>query len=243
MNQNEILQQFEKLSGIYIILNKLTQKIYIGESLDIKNRWTQHLEKLENGMHENPDIQQDYNKYGSEGFECKILQIHVDRNVISTKAKIIILENWWINYFSNKKYTLYNKFPTLENILKNDTYIGNNEKLNYLICKSVKKFVKYHILVVDGFPYIANTKTEQDKKITQSKLLKLLKENNTLSSDYTLSKMQSLFVKLGIYKQVGVKEYAPAEKFKDLIFTKDNHHIQVKNEAIELIEDLIVNNQ
>ena len=40
-------------TGIYSITNKLNNKKYIGQSLDIKSRWRQHIGELKKNNHAN----------------------------------------------------------------------------------------------------------------------------------------------------------------------------------------------
>lgn len=54
-----------KLSGIYKIQSKIKPyKYYIGSSIDINNRWTEHLKKLRKNKHHSKKLQNHYNKYG-----------------------------------------------------------------------------------------------------------------------------------------------------------------------------------
>lgn len=62
------------LTGIYIIKNIINEKVYIGQSLDIHNRWIQHRSRLKCGCHENKHLQSAYNLYGKDAFEYSIIE-------------------------------------------------------------------------------------------------------------------------------------------------------------------------
>ena len=53
--------------GIYAII--INDKYYIGQSVNIKQRWQRHRKELKLGTHENKHLQNAYNKYGNPKFE------------------------------------------------------------------------------------------------------------------------------------------------------------------------------
>lgn len=61
-------------SGIYAIKNKMNNKMYIGQSVNINKRKSYHLWLLRNNSHFNPKLQNTFNKYGEENFEFVILE-------------------------------------------------------------------------------------------------------------------------------------------------------------------------
>jgi group I intron endonuclease len=63
------------ISGIYQIKNLKNNKIYIGSSKNIKERFLQHKYNLKNNKHCNPILQNSWNKYGEENFEFIIIEI------------------------------------------------------------------------------------------------------------------------------------------------------------------------
>lgn len=60
-------------SGVYAIRNVYNKKIYIGSSVQLKERWRQHKKHLENGTHHSPKLQNSWNKHGSDAFEFFVL--------------------------------------------------------------------------------------------------------------------------------------------------------------------------
>lgn len=61
------------VSGIYIIRNLESRKIYIGSAVDLDRRKEEHYKRLRGGYHENPHLQNSWNKYGADAFEFKVL--------------------------------------------------------------------------------------------------------------------------------------------------------------------------
>ena len=59
--------------GVYCIRCKVNNKAYIGSSVDINRRWTEHKSALKAGRHDNKLLQEDYNKYGADSFLYSIL--------------------------------------------------------------------------------------------------------------------------------------------------------------------------
>jgi len=66
--------QYTPVSGIYVILNTKTKKVYIGKSNDIYARWKSHKSKLSNCIHYNKHLQSSWNKYGAKAFKFFVLE-------------------------------------------------------------------------------------------------------------------------------------------------------------------------
>ena len=55
-------------SGIYMILNTVNHKMYIGQSYDVNTRLRKHKEALIGNYHKNDHLQKAFNKYGEQSF-------------------------------------------------------------------------------------------------------------------------------------------------------------------------------
>lgn len=65
----------KKLCGIYMIENSMNHKKYIGQSVDIYNRWKRHKMELIDGTHNNHYLQSAWNKYGEDNFIFSIIKL------------------------------------------------------------------------------------------------------------------------------------------------------------------------
>ena len=59
--------------GIYMIQNKVNNKIYIGQAVDIEDRWGEHRRGLRGGYHHNKHLQNSWKRDWEENFEFTIL--------------------------------------------------------------------------------------------------------------------------------------------------------------------------
>src|SRR5262245_3394078 len=57
-----------KLSGIYTIRNLITGAVYVGQTINLKDRREHHFGLLSKGKHPNRRLQEDYSTYGSGAF-------------------------------------------------------------------------------------------------------------------------------------------------------------------------------
>lgn len=70
----KILTKLHKTAGIYIISCTETDKVYIGESLNVSGRILKHFTNLRKNMHHNPILQAIFNKYGEETMIVDVLE-------------------------------------------------------------------------------------------------------------------------------------------------------------------------
>lgn len=83
-----------KIQGIYKIINCINGKIYIGQSIDTKNRFRQHKYNALTKNIKHP-LYASIRKYGIENFEFIIVERIEDVNNMNEK------ELYWINYYKS----------------------------------------------------------------------------------------------------------------------------------------------
>lgn len=78
-------------SGIYLITNIITNKIYVGSSLNIEQRWNDHRKLLRKNKHRNRHLQNAWNKDGECSFVFEIIE-HCTKDVLTER------EQYWIDH-------------------------------------------------------------------------------------------------------------------------------------------------
>jgi group I intron endonuclease len=72
-----------KQSGVYIIRNFIDSRIYIGSSVNISDRYYDHIQTLKRQKHHNTIIQRFVNRYGIESIYFEILELCSKEDMIS----------------------------------------------------------------------------------------------------------------------------------------------------------------
>ena len=109
-------------SGIYKIENKVNGKLYIGLSINIKERWIAHKVQLRKNIHYNSHLQASWNKYGEDSFIFSILE-HCEVDKLSNREK------YYIDLYDTYNNG-YNMTPGGENGTTG-IYNGNHNKTKY----------------------------------------------------------------------------------------------------------------
>lgn len=68
-------------TGIYIIKNTETERVYIGASKDFYRRINFHKSQLKRNLHSNKKLQQDWNTYGKEKFIFRFIESCNEENL------------------------------------------------------------------------------------------------------------------------------------------------------------------
>ena len=78
--------------GIYMIQNKVNGKIYIGQAVDIADRWGKHKANLRGNLKQpNKHLQNAWNYYGEDNFEFTII-CECNENQLNTMEEYYIFE-------------------------------------------------------------------------------------------------------------------------------------------------------
>ena len=92
-----------RISCVYKITNIISNKIYIGQTINYKHRIYGHRCALKHSRHSNPKLQEDYDKYGLDIFNFEILER-------CSKDDLLERETFWINYYGGiESDDLYNR--------------------------------------------------------------------------------------------------------------------------------------
>lgn len=98
------------VSGIYKILNIISEKCYIGSSYRINKRWKDHKRCLIENKHTNKFLQASWNLHGEQAFKFIIIEI-------CTKDKLLEREQFWIDEADCVNPRGYNANPKAESRL------------------------------------------------------------------------------------------------------------------------------
>ena len=112
------------LSGVYRITCLANNKNYIGSSDNIMRRLKTHERELNEGSHNNRRLQHDYDKYGSEFFEFRVVFIDISKEKLTAYEKVAIYL-----YDSIVMYKGYNDiWPTTNHKMFKEAYLDLVEK-------------------------------------------------------------------------------------------------------------------
>ena len=76
-------------AGIYLIANIVNGKVYIGRSKHLRTRKNEHFRELRNGKHQNPRLQNAWNKHGAPAFRYDVLEYCDIEDLVER-------ETWWV---------------------------------------------------------------------------------------------------------------------------------------------------
>tara|TARA_R110002020_G_C15944375_1_gene744990 strand:- start:33 stop:641 length:609 start_codon:yes stop_codon:yes gene_type:complete len=92
-------------AAVYKIENTETGQVYIGQSTQYKSRWYSHRYQLRRNKHNNHKLQEDYDKYGLDVFEFKIIK---EFPPDTTSDVLLKEEKKMITEYNHRGENLYN---------------------------------------------------------------------------------------------------------------------------------------
>jgi hypothetical protein len=134
----EITAIHKKIMGIYIIYNKVNNKCYVGQTINLRKRKKEHRTKLNTNIHDNKYLQRSCDKYGLDSFIFYIVEIVDDvQNLNEQELYYIKLLETRMNAFGyNLKLDTYSRegenvsksigieYPTLRKPIVQVTFDG-----------------------------------------------------------------------------------------------------------------------
>lgn len=81
--------QIPSSPGVYVILNKVTMRAYIGKSNDMVTRFKQHKSDLNGRRHHNKNLQQEWDKYGDSCFKFEVFSAIEGIDIDSLEKELI----------------------------------------------------------------------------------------------------------------------------------------------------------
>ena len=80
------------IPGVYEIVDQ-HKRCYIGSSVDVYKRWSQHRRSLEDGKHHSWRLQRAWNRYGADAFTFRLLQ------VVENESDLLAAEQYFLDTF------------------------------------------------------------------------------------------------------------------------------------------------
>ena len=83
--------------GVFLIRNNLSDKVFVGGSLDLHGIINRHKFQLTNGIHSNKQLQSDWNELGCNNFAFEIMdELPAREGEVDYRAELNALENIWL---------------------------------------------------------------------------------------------------------------------------------------------------
>ena len=182
--------QNELESGIYCIENLLNNKKYIGQSINIKQRWYKHVYELKSGHHDNDYLQKSWNKYGEENFKFYILE-YCDKKFLDEREIYYIdfhntmNRDYGYNLKSGGQSSNYVCDEVKEKISMSNKKSYQNSNLRQIrsvdaLNQWAKPEIKQKIMGENNGMYGKHHTEETRKKISEKKIGKPSSKRNTI---------------------------------------------------------------
>lgn len=106
-NSKSKIVDLKENHSIYMILNKISGKFYIGSSKNYKGRWSVHIHLLNKNNHFNKHLQNSWNKHGADKFEFSIIMNVLDKNELHNVEEYYL--KYYFKYFRKKLFNITDK--------------------------------------------------------------------------------------------------------------------------------------
>lgn len=154
-----VFKDINKVSGIYIILNIINNKWYVGSSSDIIGRWYHHKQMLKTKRHHNEHLQNACNKYDETCFEFHITELINPNNLLEVEQK-------YLDYAKSHKNEVYNR-----------TFIAGKIEMTLETKKKISNKAKERLKDKTKHPRYGKHLTDEHKKLLSIKSPRTGKQN------------------------------------------------------------------
>lgn len=126
------------MKGIYKITNKINNKVYIGQSIDLERRIKDHIRGLNNGYGHNSHIQSSWNKYGELNFKFEVIHI------TDLTEELNVLETYYINKYNSTdpskgyNFTYGGDNPAVSDLYREEMKVKSRGKNSNLTVEDVR---------------------------------------------------------------------------------------------------------
>ncbi len=195
--------------GIYKIVNTLNNKVYVGSSCNINNRWNQHKKSLSNNTHHSLKLQRTYNKYGDIFIYELITECKIEDLLTEEQYYIELLNSYKNGYNSvsiagsnlGMKHTIETKNKLKESSIGNTNRIGKKHTEESKLKISIKLKGK----VLSDETKLRMSESQMGKKMSTESVEKTkIANTGKKRTDETKSKMSKS--KLGKKQSIEVIE-------------------------------------
>lgn len=114
IDRKKLKEEYKRMindKGVFVVRNTVNNKVFLGSSLNLKNKFERIKLMLNTGNHYNSEFQNDWKKYGEDSFVYEVLEtlkIHNEENY-NYSSDLEILEILWIDKFQPFNEKCYNK--------------------------------------------------------------------------------------------------------------------------------------
>ena len=115
---------------IYEIINNVTGRRYIGQTIDHQKRFVKHMFNLKRGTHTERLMQRDYVLYGEDSFSYRIIDLaDTHKEAIAKEKRYMILgKTYEDDYGYNSQDTYFNKYQNNKPPINSQNYFYKHIK-------------------------------------------------------------------------------------------------------------------